>query len=89
MGSKNPPREQYVVDVLDVTIELILRGFYLAIAVKVALLVRFRLSLFSIEKQIAADNHIGIAEIVTLNRMDATNLASNSGVLYTETYPVH
>lgn len=88
VGSKNPPRKQYIVDVLDIAVELLLRGFYLAVAVKVALLVRFRLSLFSIEKQITTDNHIGTAEVIALNRMNATNFASNSGVLCAETNSV-
>ena len=88
MSPVNPPSQQHVVDVADKCVELALRGSVLPVLVEVIRPVSDKEHPALVKPYVSPDNHVGIAQVISLNRVDAANFLSRRRLLCRKADPV-
>lgn len=88
MSPVNPPSQQHVLDVADKCVELALRVGVLPVLVVVIRPVSDKGLPALVKPYVSPDNHVGIAQVISLNRVDTTNFLNRRRLLCRKADPV-
>ena len=79
MSAVYAPCKQNIIDVSNVLREFLLRRSSKTIPVEIAILARIEMASYGIQPYIIPDDYVRVAQIVSLNRMDAAHFVSHLG----------